>query len=231
MLVATFLSFVLLAPIFGFDNGASSAVNSVNVSVPVNQQVDINAPYSSNFTVLSVTGQGYSLLTTREYNSNILEFTPANDTHFTILVNVSSVGPVYAYVTKQASPVYVAACNNNCNFTGRGSVLIQLNVNATQETTQGNSWDPLFGMLPLHLQGFSITFNAVIETIAGLGFLFLGLGIAFRSKVAYLGVAILFIVGAIELGLLVLFGIIGAYLLGFAVINLVWRYRSWKGKR
>jgi hypothetical protein len=226
----TFVSFMLVGSIFIVGSSAAGNTNSVTVSVPVNQQVYVTAPYSSNFTILSVIGQGYSLQSTRQYTSNVLTFTPRNDTRFTILVNVSSSGSNYASVTKQVSPGNVPACSN-CNFTGQGSIVIQLNVNGTREASQGSSWDPLFGMLPLRLQGFSLTFNAVIETIAVFGFLFLGLGIAIRSKIAYLGIAILFIIGAIMLGLLVMLGMIGTYLFGFAMINLFWKYKSWKQKK
>ena len=224
------LSLILAGTIFPFASSSVGSVNSVTLSVPVNQDVYVTAPYSSNFTILSVIGQGYSLQTSRGFNSNTLTFTPTNATHFLVIVNASSSGANYAYVTKQASPVNLPACNN-CNFTGQGSVIVQLNINATAGTAQGNSWDPLFGMLPLRLQGFSVSFSEIIVTMAILGFLFLGLGIVFHSKVAYLGVAVLFIVGAITLGLLVLLGVIGLYLLGFAAINIVWRYRSWKGRK
>jgi hypothetical protein len=232
VLAVSLLIFLALGSVYGAHAGASSPFNSVSISLPINQQININAPYSSNFTILSVIGQGYDLQTTREYNSNVLTFTPTNNTQFRVIVNVSSSGSNYAYVTKEASPIFAPACgSNNCNFTGQGNIIVELDVNATQETAQGGSWNPLFGMLPFRLQGFSISFDNVIETIAGIGFLFLGLGIAFRSKITYLGVAILFIVGAIMFGLLVPFGMIGLYLLGFAVINLVWKYKTWKGKR
>ena len=219
-----------MGAILPFSSSETGTTNSVSLSVPVNEQVYVTAPSSSNFTILSVTGQGYSLTTAREFNSNILTFIPQNATKLSILLNVTSPGATYAYVTKEASPVNLPACNN-CNFTGQGNVLVQVNINATSGTPQANSWDPLFGMLPVRLQGFSVSFEDVIATMAILGVLFLGLGIAFRSKVSYLGIAVLFIVGAITLGLLVLLGVIGIYLFGFALINIVWRYRSWKERK
>ena len=226
----TLMSLMVFGAILPFSSSDTGTTNSVSLSVPVNEQIYVTAPYSSNFTILSVTGQGYSLTTAREFDSNILTFIPQNTSKLSVLLNVTSSGAMYAYVTKEASPVNLPACNN-CNFTGQGSVLVQLNINATSGTSQVNSWDPLFGMLPVRLQGFSLSFEDVIATMAIFGSLFLGLGIAFRSKVSYLGVAVLFIVGAITIGLLVLLGVIGLYLLGFSLINIVWRYRSWRGRK
>lgn len=225
-----FLSLMVLGAILPFSSSGTGSTNSVSLSVPVNEQIYVTAPYSSNFTILSVTGQGYSLTTAREFDSNMLTFVPQNATKLSVLLNVSAPGDTFAYVTREASPVNLPACNN-CNFTGQGSVLVQLNINATSGASQSNSWDPLFGMLPVRLQGFSVTFEDVLVTMAIFGFLFLGLGIAFRSKVAYLGIAVLFIACTITLGLLVLLGVIGLYLFGFALINIVWRYRSWRGRK
>jgi hypothetical protein len=229
-LTMTFLTVLFLGSVLGFFSNATTSPDSVTLNIPTYQTVYVTAPSTSNITVVSVTGQNYSLQSNRQFNSNILSFTPSNSGRYTILLNVSSLGANFAYVAKQATPVNVAACNN-CNFTGQGNLLILLNVNSTSGTAQGSSWDPLFGMLPLRLQGFSVSFYDVIGTIAVFGFVFLGLGIAFRSKVAYLGIAILFIIGAIILGLFVLLGIVGLYLLGFALINIVWKYKTWRGRK
>jgi hypothetical protein len=200
------------------------------VNVPVGNEVFVSAPESTNFTILSVTGQGYTIQTSKGPNTSVLMFDPSNATMYSLIINMTSLGPNYGYVTKQANPVNIEACAN-CNFTGSGNLIIQVNINATNANTANSlTWGPLFGMLPIKLQGFSVSFLTILETFAVAGFIILGLGIAFRSKVSYLGLAMLFIIGAITFGLLVVLGIIALYLTGFAIINLVWRFKSWKSK-
>jgi hypothetical protein len=228
---ASLIIIFVAAASFGILPSDASATNQVSVSLPVNYGVNINVPATSNFSILAVTGQGYALETLHSVDSNILSFTPTNATLFSIEVNVSSTGQNYAYVTKESADSLVPACTN-CNFTGEGNLVLNIMVNATGSTGQGNSsWDPLVGLLPVKIQSFSFSFVEILETLAILGFAFLGLGIAFHSRVAYLGIVVLFIDGLITLGILVVLGIISAYLLGFAIINIVWKARTWKSRR
>lgn len=210
---------------------SATTTNHVDVTIPVNYGVNIEIPMSSNFSVMSVTGQGYALQTLKGLDSNVLVFTPTNATVFSIMVNVSSTGQNYAYVTKESAASLVPACDN-CNFTGVGNLIVDVTVNATGSSAGANStWDPLVGLLPVKVQSFSVSFAQILETLAILGFAFLGLGIAFHSRVAYLGVVVLFIDGVITLGILVVLGIISAYLLGFAIVNVVWKFKTWKTRR
>lgn len=207
-----------------FSYASSQASDTVLVPVSLNQQVYLDSPISTNFTILSVTGsQAYSIQTQPQNGLNQLTFTPKNGTFFSLVINASSFGANYVDVTKGGSPFSTFSKN----FTGQGNLIVNINVNVTSSGSNANyAWDPLVGMLPLKIQSFSLSFIAVIEIFSLLGVLFLSLGIVFHSKVSYLGLAILFIAGAITLGILVLLSIIGIYLFGFATVNLVWRFRS-----
>lgn len=220
---------VILTPAIAVLNSsaAQQPTNTVNVSVPVGNYVAISAPMLSKFTVVSLSGgQGYQLKTIQQLSENILQFTPSNASDYSLVVNVSSAGQNYAYVTEQSSPVDIPACNS-CNFTGTGNILVDLTVNATSvPAAVGVAWNPVFGLLPLRLQIFSLSFLNVIEIVAAFGFLFLALGITFRSRISYLGIAILFIAGAVTFGLLIPLAVIALYLVGFALVNITWRVIS-----
>jgi hypothetical protein len=215
------------------DSAASTSQgNNANFSIPVKDIVQVSAPPTANISVLSISGDGYSLQTATEQSANVLTFTPNNVTVFTIVLNVSSSsGSNYADVTKQSTPLFVQACSN-CNFTGSGNLIVSLNINATNSSAQtGSVWDPLTGMLPLKVQNLALSFVDLMIILSGFGFAFLALGIGFRSKVLYLGLALLFILGIVEFGLIVMFGIIAAYLVSFALINVFSKHRFWRSKR
>jgi hypothetical protein len=230
--IVTFLLASALVSVPTESNALSRGINSADISMQTNQILQVSVPISSNITVLSISGEGYSVQSMKETSSNVLTFTPNNATLFTLVLNVTSRSSSnFAYVTKQSSPVFVQACSN-CNFTGSGNLLVSLNVNATSSSIQsGSVWDPLTGMLPLKVQNFALNFLDVMVILAGFGFAILALGIGFRSKVVYLGLAILFILGLIEFGLIVMFSLIGGYFVSFALINIFWKHRSWRSRK
>jgi hypothetical protein len=220
-----------LAGATAMSSSGTQAANTVAITIPVNQGVVVSSPLTSNFTVLSASGQGYTLQTEAGLTTNVLTFTPTNATQFSILVNVTANGPNYAYVMKQSDAALEVPACSQCNFTSNGSVLLRLNINATSNpASSGTSWDPLFGMLPLRLHSVSLSFFDVLAIMMTLGSVFLAIGVVAKSKVAYLGVVILFLVGAVEFGLLVMLGLVGIYLLSFSALSLYWRYRSWRTK-
>jgi hypothetical protein len=220
---------------------SSTTTTSVSVSVPVGNSVSVTSPGSSNLTIRSITGNGhYSLETMQEGNTTILTFIPTNATQFLLVINVSSSSgsPNYANVAVQNSTSASVVPNQNTsirNVTGSGNLIIDLKINALSASSSGSdssiSWNPLFGMLPVKLQPPSLSLAQVIEVIAGIGAFFLALGIAFKSKVSYLGVLILIIVGIATVGILVLLSVLGAYLLSFGLVNLAWKLKLMKHKK
>ncbi|MHB1908237.1 MAG: hypothetical protein ACYCQJ_05115 [Nitrososphaerales archaeon] len=220
------LCFSLLLTLLFLSFASSASADSVTVSVTPDQAVYFSAPASSNFTVLSITGnQGYLIQTTPGIQSNQLTFTPTNGTYFSIIVNVSSFANNYVNISRQGS----ALSTFSKNFTGYGNLIVQVIVNVSSSgVSPAFTWDPLVGILPLKLASFSFNFLTVMESLALIGAFFLALGIVLHSRLSYFGLAILFLAGAITLGILLVLGIVGFYLFGFAVVNVVWRFKSWK---
>ncbi len=105
-------------------------------------------------------------------------------------------------------------------------------MNATDSTAKtGSVWDPLTDMLPLKVQKLSLNFLDVMIILSAFGFAFLALGIGFKSNVFYLGLAMFFILGIIEFGLIVMFVVIGGYLVSFALIYVFWKLGFWRSKK
>ena len=222
------LCFSLLVTLFFFSFASSATTDSVTVPVTPNQSVYLDSPASSNFTILSISGnQGYLIQTTPGSEVNQLTFTPTNGTYFSIMVNVSSFGNNYVSISRQGS----SFSTFSKNFTGYGNLIVQVIVNVSSSASSpAFTWDPLVGILPLKLESFSFNFLTIMESLALIGAFFLALGMVLHSRLSYFGLAILFLAGAITLGILLVLGIVGLYLFGFAVVNIVWRFKTWKGR-
>jgi hypothetical protein len=226
LVASALMLFGLLAPCLALHSAAAIQETPVPVTTPVGNYVKVTTSSASNITLLSVQGAQYSISSFRQSGLNIFEFVPANESFYTVTLNISAINasaPNYAYVSRQANPTDVKLEN----VTGTGNIVVQLAITTTP-TVQSSSgpWDPLFGVLPLHLQVGSVTFTQAVEIVFAIGAFFFLLGIGIKSKIVYFGVFVLMIGLAMEVGMLFVFLLICAYFVGFAMVNLVWRFKK-----
>ncbi len=221
-LLVAFISLVAISPL-NFRAQAQTQPNAESIPLIVSSgtYVRIVAPYSSNFTVLSVTGEEYDLNVFSVADEiNELQFTPVNVSTYALEINVSGVGPNYAYVSKEGNPLTIPVKN----VTGQGNLILNLTIQATPQPVQQGSWDPLFGVTGLRIPGFTLTFPVIVAILTAIGGLFLFLGIKFHSHVIYLGMMSLTISSIMVLGILVSLALVLAYVLSFVAINLIWSF-------
>ncbi len=219
--------YISLAPL-GFPSANTQTTsNSISVSTTSQQYVKVIASLTSNITVLSVSGGQYDLSLSTIAGMNQLQFTPLNVTQYSLIVNVSSLGSNFAYVLKQngafATPIK--------NVTTQGNIILNFTITSLQPVSQGNSWDPLFGVTGIRVQGFSLSFPTIVGIMIALGVSLLALGIRFRSYLSYLGMMILSMGVVMVLGILVSIVILIAYILSFVGITVLWNFSSKKRNR
>ncbi len=193
----------------------------IQVVTPPQQYVKVISPESANVSVVSVSGGLYQLALSNGLGTTELQFSPVNSTVYSLVLRIASNGSNYAYVEKQGSPFDTPLRN----FSSYGSILLSLTINSSGPiSVSSGNWDPLFGMTGLHIQAPSLNFDSGIIIVSALGIFLIALGLLFHSRISYLGVFFLLFMGAVVLGLLVVLGIIVAYVASFALFNFLWRY-------
>jgi hypothetical protein len=168
---------------------------------------------------MSLTGGQYDLKTYAGSGLTGLQFIPTNGSQYSLTVNVSGVGPNFAVVSKEGNP-YDQEIRN---VTGTGNIILVVEIATSPVPAQNTSWDPLFGITGIRLQLAELNYTNAIEIVAAIGVFFLALGVAFHSRITYLGVVILSIASVMVFGTLFLFAAVITYFVGFATVNLVWR--------
>ena len=197
----------------------------IYANVSANQYVKVTSPLNSSINLLSVSGGMYHASLSNNLGTTEFSFTPTNDSLYKVTLRInsnSSNSSNFAYFAKQGNLQDIQVKN----LTISGNVVIYLTINSTGPVQTANNWSPLFGLTGFSPQIPSLNFASSIAIVSGLGMLLIALGLIFRSKISYLGLVLLFFTGALVLGLLFVFGIIAAYVLSFALLNLTWRFRS-----
>jgi hypothetical protein len=207
----------------------SNNANTFSASAHLQQgdQIQVDAfPYVDvlSYSVnSSPSGGQYGLTQNPEGSTTDIIFVPYNVSSYTLTISLTANSSYTIFVSK-LSAVKTPIQNFNVSA-GQSQLVVKTTVSASSPTTPPSPWDPLFGFTGFKVGGVTITFANFVEALAATSAFFIGLGLYFKSKISYLGGILLVFVLIIEVGFLPLIAFGVFYLVGFAVVNLVWKIK------
>jgi hypothetical protein len=195
----------------------------LNVNLTYGQILRIEAPSTSNVTIISLSGGQYDIGLYSSDGKNDLLFTPAQIANYTLVVDVSSNTSNYANISEIGTPS--TAWTNN--ITGTGDLILNLDVIVVEQpVSPASNWNPLFGFTGISLGGVTLDTTDFLAIFAIFSIALMMIGIKRSQKLLYTGLFFLSIIGMIVVGILVVAAIIGSYLAGFVVIKSYFGFRS-----
>ena len=155
----------------------------INITLTSTQILRVNTPVGSNVTLLSVRGGQYDIGLFSSGGKNALLFTPLQNSNYSLILNVSSIGQNYAQLAILGSPTN--SWTKNISSTGNLIVDIVLSVVPPPATTQNSGWNPLFGFTGISLGGITIDATGVLIIFALFSVALIGLGMKYSQKMLY----------------------------------------------
>lgn len=187
---------------------------SVQVTVAPRQYVVVAFPAGANVSVLPVTGGAYSITQADANSSDTIRFEPLNQTTYEVALVSAVDGANFASVSVQGTPV--------SNFSAYGQITLHMTVHATNSGAPGAVSNPTTGAGVL--SGFTqVDFEVMGALSAAAGVYFIVLAFRYRPKLSLVGLALLVVGGASILGALPALMVLGAYIAGFAALNVGWK--------
>jgi hypothetical protein len=151
-------------------------------------------------TLLSVVGGQYDIGLYTTGGKNMLLFTPLQNSNYSLILNVSSSIQNYAQISKQGSPSDLWSKN----VTGTGNIILK----------------------GISLGGITLDATDVLVIFALFSISLIALGMKYSQKLLYGGIFFLALIGMIEIGILVVGLILGAYVAGFAAVKSFFGFRT-----
>jgi hypothetical protein len=180
-------------------------------------------PQTSNVSILSLSGGEYDTGLYAAGTKNDLLFTPAQIANYSLVLNISEIGPNSAGLNLVGPPTTTWTKN----FTGTGNLLLNLTVVVLpQPVSEASGWNPLFGFTGISLGGVTLNATDILSIFAIFSGALVLIGIKRSHKLLYAGMFFLSLIGMIVVGILVVGVIVGSYLAGFLVIKSYFGFKS-----
>ena len=214
-----FLQFTHTSEAFVQTAYPAAQLKPINVTLTSNQVLRVTTAATSNISLLSVVGGQLIHLYTG--GKNILLFAPLQNANYSLILNISSFSQNYADLSKIGTP----SDSWTKNITGTGTLIVVLAVSVVPPppASQNSSWNPLFGFTGISLGGVTLDATDVLVIFRVILRRADCNGNEIQPKNAIRGIFLLSLAwddcgGNTLVGL-----ILGAYIVGFAVIRItIW---------
>jgi hypothetical protein len=236
--LAFFGALLLLLPSFSFIFPSSfrayaltpgtysdSPYQSIDLNLTFGMTLRVFTPETSNVSILSLAGGQYDTGLYAASSKNDLLFTPAQLNNYSLVLNISAIGPNSASISELGTP----ASTWTKNITGTGNLLLNLTIDVVpQPVAQSSGWNPLFGFTGISLGGITLNATDILAIFALFSACLIIIGLKRSHKLLYTGLFFMALIGMIEVGILVVGLILGTYLAGFLIIKSYFGFRARK---
>lgn len=226
ILLAIALTLIMIATPVADALTPAGSVQTMNVTIPSNESLNVFSPSPSSLILLSVVGAQYEIqyqngvpvTGLRGFNQTIgdeIVFTPGNSSVYSLNVSVSSAGPTYALVREGTPPL----SSPLKNITGSGTYSLDIRITVTPSPTHSSGWSALFGFTGLSIGeiGFNVTDALIALAIASVALI--ASGEKYNRKLLGIGLLLLIGMGLVILGFLVTGVVLALYLASFILVR------------
>jgi len=215
----------ILTPLAGAVAPAGGT-QTVDVSLPSDQSLNVFTPSPSSLVLLSVAGAQYEIhhlngvtlsgiRTAGQGAGDEIVFVPGNGSVYSLDVNLSSPVPSYVLIRTGNPPI----SGFLKNVTGPANFSLDIRIAVTQSATQGSGWSALFGFTGLSIGGMGFSVTEVLIAVAIASVALIASGTRYSRKLLGVGLLLLIFLGLATLGFLLTGLALALYVASFVIVR------------